>query len=369
MSRLNLIIADPDETYLNGVINYITEKYQGRFKIQSFSDKKSFQTFVENCLDKLDIVLVSPNMFYDGLKAKKITLLALLSSGRIQDEYSGMEAVFKYQLGDNLVKNILNLYSDRSTEIIVNKGNMDTRIVAVFSCCGSGKTSIAYGCSAKSSLMGLKTFYLNLEESSSTALFFENNVQYNLSHIFYYLKSKNKSLALKIEGIRMVDTLSGIDYFASPKSQLELFDVDPSEYRYLLSEMRAMNYYKNIYIDLPSFLDKRIIAVLDEVDEIYFVLTPDYITKIKLENTLNEFAVISRNENIELLSKTVFIMNKVTQESEIDLDVLNKYGATVAYSLPFVEELYIRQNDKIIINLNNRFGQKIDELVKRGENL
>ncbi|MDP4179687.1 MAG: AAA family ATPase, partial [Bacillota bacterium] len=351
MSKLSLIIADNDEEYLNGVVGFLTEKYLTRFKILSFTDKISLINYIEGSNEKLDILLVSPDLYYENLDKRNISLLAILSSGRLEKDFKGCDIIYKYQLGENLAKNILNLYSDKNCEIILTNGEKTTKVVAVFSPNGgSGKTSVAYGCSLKSVQRGKKAFYLNLEGSASTPLLFETDGQFNLSHVFYYLKSKNKSFSLKIEGIRMIDKSTGIHYFAPPKNHLELLDIEPDEYSELIAKMKEMRQYDVIFIDMPCFLEKRMISVLKACDVLLCVLNPENISLVKLQNFLEALDIIDNINKSEILSKTEFLINKAKDESLGFDEVLNSVDKVISYRLPKAVKLYFYQNGKYMLD-------------------
>ncbi|HEY9062465.1 MAG TPA: AAA family ATPase [Pseudobacteroides sp.] len=369
MTKLNLVIADSDEEYLNGVVGYLTEKYLERFKILSFSDKQSLSSFINNCSDKPDILLVSPELYFEDIVKTGITLVGILSSGRLQTDYKGFEIVYKYQLGENLVKNIINLYSDRSSEIIIPNARREAKVFAVYSPNGgSGKTTVSYGCSVKSVQHGKKVFYMNLEESPSTPLFFDVKGQYNLSHVFYYLKSKNKSLSLKIEGIRAVDQETGVHYFNPPVNNLELLDIEPSEYINLISHMKEMNQYEVIYIDMPCFLEKRMMSVLEAADKILYVLNPNRLSMIKLQNFIRGLDILDKAWKESILFKTEFILNKAYDGDdgvEIFRGILCGIDKSINFVLPKTSNLFTIQNGRLVLDLTGKYGYALDEVLEK----
>ncbi len=364
MSKLNLIVADTDVSYLKGVVGYIADKYSGRFKVSSFSDSSSLKDYIGGNNGKADILLVSPELYYEGLGEKGITLVAVLSAGRLPGEYKKCEVINKFQLGDNLVGNILNLFSEKNTDILMQNGEKSAKIIAVYSPTGgSGKTSVAYGCSLKCAQKGQKVFYLNLEDTPSTPLFFESKGKYNLSHIFYYLKAKNKNLSLKIEGTRMEDASSGIHYFIPPVSRLELLDMQPQEYSSLLKQLRQMDYYDVVFVDMPCFLEKRMISVLEESDSVIFLLTPDMVSDVKLAGALEEFDILYNNENIDILSKILFVMNKSNIDNMPDIDCLKAREREISFIIPKIPQLISMQSGRAYMELNSPFGWMLEQII------
>jgi len=369
MSKLNLVIADRDEEYLNGVVSFLSEKYLARFKILSFSQKESLMNFISTYTGKLDILLISPELYFEEIGDLDIALVGILSTGRLSKEYKGCEVVLKYQLGENLVTNIINLYSDKTNEIIITKGQNETKVVAVYSSSGgSGKTTVSYGCSVKSLHLGRKAFYMNLEESASTPMLFGMSGQYNLSHVLYYLKSKNKSLSLKIEGIKVIDQETGVHYFNPPVNHLELLDIEPSEYFDLIIHMKEMNQYEAIFVDMPCFIEKRMMAVLDASDTILYVLNPNQLSRIKLYNFLSELDILDKAYKQKILSKTVFILNRAfsgEEGLEIFGDILDGVGMSISHVLPESTKLFTYQNNRIVLDLSGKFGHALEEVVER----
>jgi cellulose biosynthesis protein BcsQ len=363
--KINLIIADADESYLQGVTAYITEKQSSKFNVHSFSDKNHLEGFLSQN-KKNDILLISPELFSDSFTEKGITLVAILSTGRLSREFLSYEIVNKYQLGDSLVSNILNLFSDKSTDIIVHSGETNTRVISVFSPIGgSGKTTIAYGSALKLAESGLKVFYLNFENIPSTPAFFETGSEFNLSHVFYYLKAKSKNLSLKIDGIRLEDAYSGIHYFNPPERLTDINDTKPEEYSMLINELKAMNCYDVIIIDTSPFLDKKNISILSDSDEILFIVTPEITSYTRTQQTIKELEFIYSSQKIDILSKSVPVLNKTYSGCVADIENMKIGQKEISIWIPKVSQLITTQSGRAFLNLNSIFGEALGAITSR----
>jgi len=76
-------------------------------------------------------------------------------------------------MGDKLVGNILNIFSEKSNcEFITGDGKKKTRFVTFYSPCGgAGTSTLAAGVSVKCVQSGLNAFYLNFEKIAATTAY------------------------------------------------------------------------------------------------------------------------------------------------------------------------------------------------------
>ncbi|HEX3030146.1 MAG TPA: AAA family ATPase [Clostridia bacterium] len=367
MTKLNMIVADSDDAYLRGITGYMLAKHSERFTISGFTNSQHLNDFLSSGNHKVDILLVSPDIYQEEFQKHKITLIAILSSGRLPQEYRNCEIINKYQLGENLISNVINLFSEKSTEIIVHGGEKKTKVISVFSPIGgSGKTTIAYGCALKYAQNGLKVFYLNFENVPSTAAFFESGTS-NLSHILYYLKAKNKNLPLKIEGIKMEDQYSGIHYFAPPARLTDMQDIQPEEYSRLISVMREMSVYDVIIADMSGILEKNNLTVIKESDEVLFVVTPEISSYIKASSVISELEEIYQDGKDNILSRFTIVLNKHFEGAATDIENLKIGGKGIEVKIPKVSPLVTMQYGRAFINTNGIFGEALAAITSRHE--
>lgn len=345
MVKINLVIADTDKDYLQSFASFLMDRYPQKFIVNSFSDFERFKECMiekskETVIQKADIILVAKD-FYDRLKGSfnglltshdwsiPVILLADEKNNSMEttEESGKMSYIYKYQYGDKLVKDIIQIYEDKCDtkgeqvdETKEEKQNLcnikqgRTKIISVFSPAGgAGKTTIAVNASILCALNGLKVFYLNFESISSEPCFFDCSFRdkdyENLSNVIFAIKGKNKNLSARIEAAKFSDVVYNVHYIMPPDSALEMAEILPDDAVCLLHHITDSGYYDVVFIDMTSILDEKNISLMEESDEVILVHTPGRISKQKLIHFFKELKLY-RNRDIDLSKKVTLIVNK-----------------------------------------------------------
>lgn len=313
MGRLSLVIADNDMDYLTKFEKFLMVNYPQRFDIFSFSSPGKLLDFLSSP-DKRDILLINSKMYKKELQLKNIESLILLSDDSAELIPEGFETINKYQHAERLVTDILRLYAARSLKACTVSGHGShgsTRVVCIYSSAGgTGKTSIAAGCSILCAGRGLKTFYLNLEDVPSTSLFFFGETEQNFSNVIYHLKGKGNNLGLKLEGAKCCDSRTGVHFFAPPDSILEMEELSDHNVVRLVNELKASAMYDAVFIDMPCGLNKRNAAILSCADIIVLVLVPGDTSMIKMNELKAGFDMLEHKYEVGLEGRIITILNK-----------------------------------------------------------
>lgn len=310
MGRLSLVIADSDADYLAKFEKFLMVNYPQRFDIFSFSSSGNLSDFLSNP-DKRDILLINSNMYKKGLQLKNIDAVILLSGDGEELIPEGVEAINKYQHAEKLVADILRLYAGRGLKACTMSGHSNTQIVCIYSPAGgTGKTSIAAGCSILCARRGFKTFYLNMEDVPSTSLFFHSESRQSFSNVIYHLKGKGKNLGLKLEGAKCCDSKTGVHFFSPPDSILEMEELTNNDVICLVNEFKSSASYDAVFIDMSCGLNQRNAAILGCVDVILMVLVPDSTSSVKMKELEAGFDMLKHKYGAQLTGRTVTIVNR-----------------------------------------------------------
>lgn len=314
MGRLSLVIADSDRDYLTKFEKFLMVNYPQRFDIFSFSSPDKLSDFL-NSPDKKDILLINTKLYEKELQLKNTEIVILLSDDGAEPIHEGFNTINKYQHGERLVADILRLYTASSLKDCTMSGHGNTRVVSVYSPAGgAGKTSIAAGCSILCARRGLKTFYLNFENIPSTGLFFHGETGQSFSNVIYHLKGKGNNLGLKLEGAKCCDSKTGVHFFTSPDSILEMEELSDHDVVRLVNEFKTSANYDIIFIDMPCGLDRRNAALLGCVDMILLVLVPGEIATVKMNELKAGFDRLEHRCGVDLEGKTVTILNRYNKK-------------------------------------------------------
>ena len=316
MGKLSLILADSDENYIYRLEKYLVINYPRQFDIFSFTNYEKLLNFL-NQTDKKDILLINSTIYDSELDNKNIGSIIFLAGDSSDNIPDGYKSVFKYQHIDKLVSDILINYSVNCNEgCNIRAGNTgtgsDSRIVCVSSPTGgAGTTSIAAGLSILGAARGMKTFYLNMESVPSTNGFFKSvNVRSNFSNVIFCLKDREKSLAMRLEGLKTCDMINGVSFFLPPDNILELEELTTQEISRLLNELKAAGSYDIIFLDMPCGLEMRMVSALNLADIILLVATPGNIAKEKMRRLMEGYDILKRKYGIFLHERLHIVSNK-----------------------------------------------------------
>lgn len=304
------MLADNDMEYLEDFEKYLIVRYPQRFELISFSSYDMLSDFL--CQkDQIDILIINSRMFKKELQTKKAAILLILAGDGSGSIPEGVGTVKKYQHMDSLIEEILSLYAARNLQERNIAGKSNTRIASVFSPSGgSGKSSVAAGCSILCSRRGLQSFYLNLEDIPSTDLFFHGGTGQSFSNVIYHLKGGSNNLHLKLEGAKCVDTKTGVHFFKPPENIQEISELTDRDIVRLINEFKKSAFYSTVFVDMSSGFDNCNTAIMRYSDVILTVLSPDPCSALKLKEFKTGLDLLERKWGIELAGRIVYILNR-----------------------------------------------------------
>ncbi len=367
MSKLHIVIADPDEAFVDGLLRYLLTNHAERFEVSSFTEKTYLYHYLSSGQAKADMLLIHPRLLdekvpWEGIK----TVLLEEEESEDTNTPKGLK-IAKYQCGDQFVNRIMELYSQENLRGLPPWiGQQKTKTIVVYSPAGGvGKTTVAMGLCIQAAWEGKSVFYLNLEDLASTELYLAGEHEQSLSNVLLYLREEKKNLARKIEEAKTTDPQYKIHYFQPPANVLDYHEDLSGELRKLVKELVAVKQYDRIIIDLSSSLHSNNLAMLEACDEVLVVCTPDMTVSVKIKLLLNELEAITCRSGLNILEKTSFLLNKY--EPLASLTVENQYyiAAQGLLKIPKVDDLLVPYGEKYRIDMNSAFGTAMYQLMLR----
>lgn len=319
MGRLRLALADGDAEYLSKLERFLIVNYPQRFELISFASREKLTA----CLDstwKADILLINSEMLKDGPLTANGARLIVMTGDSAAPAPAGYDTVQKYQHADRLVADMLRLYAAGGFRDSSGSGRRRTRIICVCSPSGgTGKSSIAAGCSVLYESRGNRAFYLNLEAIPSTEMFFHSDSAQSFSNVLFHLKGREGNLGLRLEGASSMDPRTGVHFFKPPENLFEMNELTAQDATLLLDEFSRSLAYDAVFIDTGEGFGAVNTAVFKRSDVILPVLTPGQAASVKFSG------FIKGMENINVLrdgqtGKIITVMNKVTGNEKITFD-------------------------------------------------
>ncbi len=367
MRRLNLVIADTDEVYVQNVVNYLLTNYLQRLQVSSFTKQELLYDFLSG-LNRVDVLLISPDMCSETMPKKSDTKMFLLTQGETSVKDEGRDFIDKHQVGDEFINKLLDMFSEGEEDAVILEEparDIETKVVAIYSPIGgTGKTTIAINSAVYCAKKGLKVFYLNLETFQSTPLFFNCKSDRNLSELLRCLK-QGENLGTKIKEIRQIDPDCNVHYFVPPEDIIDLKETDSREIKALIDAFRSIRLYDIVILDMSSELNDRNIALLETSDEVVMVLAQDAVSNIKAEYVSEQLEKLFARYGLDLSGKLTVALNRYNFHMALEVDTVCINDEAVSVYIPSVPGMTAVKGNAQLTDIQGGFGASIEELMDK----
>ena len=111
MVELKMIIADEDKSYVQAIVNYLSSIEQQKFQVIAFTDRDLLEDYLAT--EACDLLLIHPDWLEESLPLSKVQVTVLLTvNNRLPHSLKDYEAVKKYQPGDMLAHELIQIFSN-----------------------------------------------------------------------------------------------------------------------------------------------------------------------------------------------------------------------------------------------------------------
>jgi Mrp family chromosome partitioning ATPase len=305
---IKLLIATADGDYAEHLSNVFAEKYADKFEVSVCSSAERLQDLL--AANRFNTALLSPNFAASvGLSAIQMPLILTDETGATEDSVSSFRKMRKYQRVSSIVGTILENYAEIGRDL-GEIGGKKAHITAVWSPCGGvGKTTVALAYAAHKVSSGKQTVYLDLENFSSTAAYFQENGK-SISKVFEKLEA---NVQMFLMGIRQQDSGSGISYFCGAENYDDMNILTPDDIEKLINACAVDA--DELVIDLSSQCDERVRKVFDLAGTVLLVCDPSSTAQAKLRQFISQHNVFGR-----IQSKTILVNNRGAKISEFNIN-------------------------------------------------
>lgn len=278
MQTGTLAICDLDSGYANSLMEYIGDKQGIPFKTIVFTDKQELLEHLED--NGIELLLISNTEMDDKLEMQNIKKIILLSEGERLTEFSNYETIFKYQSGENIVREVLEHYMEiHKNYSVIPMSKQNTEIIAVYSPIGrSGKTTFAL---TLGQILASEhsAIYINMEEFSAFDKIFGQGYSGDLSDLMYFFKQNPEVIPIKLQAI--VNNIHGLDYVPPLMFCEDLRNVETKEWIKLVDRIASAGRYDKIILDLSNMVTN-IFEMLEICDVVYMPISDDKISLMKV---------------------------------------------------------------------------------------
>lgn len=339
MHRLKVILADPDSLYVDRLSDYINSSFVSRIKLVSCTRKVILEHYLQASFDEYDILLINRGFFDEESEIYKKTKFKILLTEEKDNPVAGNDCLYKYQTGDSLVKQILDLYYNSNDVRVTTAGCKLTQIISVFSPAGGvGKTSVALGLATYLSQSGKNIFVLSFESLNSISCAFRSSGSDGFTKVLLSLSDNAQLIPARVEMYKSKGQDPAISYFEPAGCFLEISELAIDDLLLLLTKIKNEGKYDAVVVDLDPMADKKLVSVLGHSDKVVLVSSNDEVGQYKIFTFLEHLRKIELDDGREILSKLTHVANKYHENEYFD----ETYGITSSCQIPFVQNLWVK---------------------------
>ncbi len=173
------------------------------------------------------------------------------------------------------------------------------------------------------------------------------------------MKGDQKQLKMKLEGLRLKDPSTQLNYYPPAEVPSEFNEITPDELRNFIHEVQKSGLYDYVLIDVSSSFDDKIETMLELSDSIVLLINDTPGGKSKTEILFKMLEVNDFHKD-----KMILCYNRVK-----DLQALEETKKDLRLYLPSDPSLLIKRGAFYQINLNSLYVKSLKGLVESFVNL
>lgn len=320
--RIKVVLLDGDQAYLNRIAGVFLQKYADKIEVCAFSEKEAFEAYVR--VNICNIVLCDWRLCVEEELLPESTTLVYLSETAEEDSYKGKRAVGKYQRVSLIYKTILNIVSEKMSNVAFHDSNPNIKTIAFISAQGgTGSTTVASAFCVQKAGLGNSVFYLNLEKLGNTSLYLQGSGNaMSMSDVLFNIKSKKNNIIMKMESALQRD-VSGVEFFAPYMNPNDALEMTVDDQEILVKSVANMKEYQYLVVDMDLSLDEKMKQIcVDFATEIVLVGDGTKTSNDKIMKLTEILQIWEEKFHADILGKTYLIYNRFSSTKGIKLEGL-----------------------------------------------
>lgn len=320
MKKNCFVICDEEKSYSNRISSYLSTHGFFQYTIMTFSSIEKMCEYFYQDDDKIEILLISENVYQEDSILKKASKIIILQDrGILQVE--DLPMIRKYQSIPNMMKQISELCAqDINCKGMLSSGSKETKIYGFYT---PGEDDISCVCSslfAQSMSEEKKVLYLNLSSyASMKELFTSENGQdgYDLGDLIYYLKQNEEKALYKIDAIKQ--SIGKLDYVDPIAYPCDLREITIEEWNKLIHCLCQRSDYEIVVVSCGEAL-QNVIGFLENCD---YIITPINKSPL-LQDRLKIFIKMCREKGLEQLLEKIQQIDVTGDAEEMSFSMKEK---------------------------------------------
>lgn len=309
MNKINLVIFDYDNEYIESLSQLFNKKYYKYFKIEAINNYKQFENIISEG-KKIDILLVNEAVKNEVSNLNFIKSIIYLTEKRSTQDIDS-NIIYKYQSGQSIFNSIKRICKAINKDIEFEDIYDDSYLISIFSPVGGvGKTSIAISLCEKMISYGKKVLYLNMEELNCMPIFFESNSKdKNISDLFYNI-NEDEDCIKKIISEIINRGKNGLWYINPHNSIFDLAELTPENFINAINYLKRYSECDYIIVDLGCLFSSIYSSLIQMSDKTLLIMQQSNVALQKISSLLKQ---------IEDLEKVNLVVNKYVKEKKLEL--------------------------------------------------
>ncbi len=292
-----MVVYDEEPLYAERLSDYVNRKDKGIFKAQAFTSPEALQEFAKD--NEIDVLLTGESgkeRVLAGVPQTQTLILSEERPGPGAAKSGGSREIYKYQSGDEIIREVLACYCETPGVEMIYPGFSDKskRIIGIYSPVGRcGKTSLALSIGqilAKEE----KTLFLSLDIYTGFSVLMAERWRRDFSDLLYYYK-QGRFHAVRLNSvIYYVGDMAWLPPIRFPDDHCQ---VTSEEMAGLLETILKDCDYTTIVLDLGSY-GKQVLPLLEICGVIYMPVKEDPFSQAKLQE-FSEYLEICGKKKLE----------------------------------------------------------------------
>ena len=274
-----MAVYDEDPFYAERLSDYVNRKEKGIFKAQAFTSKERLEEFARG--NDVDVLLTGMPMDTEAISALQAAQKIYLTEERNADGGQEDREIYKYQSGDDIIREVMAAYCELPgvKGVFPGLAAKDKRIIGVYSPVGRcGKTSLSLSIGqvlAKEE----KVLFITLDTFSGFSQLLDEQWKRDMSDLLYYYK-QGRFHALRLNSI--IYYLGDMAWLPPLRYPDDYSQVTTEEMAGFLVQILNESSYETIVLDIGNY-DRQVLPILDVCQVVYMPVKEDMISQAKLK--------------------------------------------------------------------------------------
>lgn len=312
--KIRLAILDKDAIYVERIAKVFEAKYADALEIYSFTEVELAKERLKDT--KIDVFLASDAFEIDPREIPPHCGFAYLVESSDISSVKDQHVVCKFQRIEMIYKQILNLYSERTNQVVSQEQGEGSTGVIVFSspCGGVGTSCMAAACAMRYAVAGRRVLYLNLETFGASETYFRGEGVADMSDVIYALRSKKSNLTMKLESC-VKRSGEGVEFFSQAKLALDMMELTEEDVATLIRQLKSMGTYDVIVVDIGFSLDQAKLQIYAQAGAWVWVSDGSETANGKMLRAYQALAVLEQKDANGLLLRLGLLYNQFSNKT------------------------------------------------------